>query len=198
MGGKDEKRIRVGLDVDGTLAHSQEAIVNEYNFRTGGSHTKEELDAYAGWSMPITDEEFSELHYTMWKENWERIRPAISERTLSKLVNACDVQILTGIGQECDDGLRYWLGSNFPNTKLGIRYVLSLREKPYLGYDVIFDDADPVAEEFLKTPAKGMKLYLIDQPWNKGRRYEEESSRITRVKSLEQGINHFLASLRKE
>ena len=46
MGYKSVKRIKVGLDVDGTLAHSQEAIVNEYNIRTNGSHTKEELDSH--------------------------------------------------------------------------------------------------------------------------------------------------------
>ena len=194
---KNAKRVRVGLDVDGTLAHSQEAIVDEYNLRTKGSHTKEEFDSYNGWSMPITDEEFSELHYTLWKDNWERIRPAISERTLKKLVNACDVQLLTGIPKECEYGLNSWLGSNFPDTVMEIEYVVSLREKPYLGYDVLFDDADPVADEFIKVHAKGMRLYLIDQPWNKGRRYEEESDRITRVKSLSHGIESLLSELHR-
>ena len=194
---KNAKRVRVGLDVDGTLAHSQEAIVDEYNLRTKGSHTKEEFDSYNGWSMPITDEEFSELHYTLWKDNWERIKPAVSERTLKKLVNACDVQLLTGIPKECGDGLNSWLGSNFPDTVMEIEYVVSLREKPYLGYDVLFDDADPVADEFIKVHAKGMRLYLIDQPWNKGRRYEEESDRITRVKSLSHGIDSLLSELQR-
>jgi 5'(3')-deoxyribonucleotidase len=197
MKGKNVKKIRVGLDVDGTLAHSQEAIVNAYNLRTNGNHTKEELDSHTGWSMPITDEEFSELHYTLWKDDWERIRPAVSERTLSKLISACDVQLLTGIPEACDGGLRSWLGSNFPNTDVKIRYVVSLREKPYLGYDVLFDDADPVADEFLKVPVNGMKLYLIDQPWNKRRRYEEESSRITRVESLSYGIESLLSELQR-
>ena len=197
MKGKNAKRVRVGLDVDGTLAHSQEAIVDEYNLRTKGSHTKEEFDSYTGWSMPITDEEFSELHYTLWKDNWERIKPTVSERTLKKLVNACDVQLLTGIPKECGDGLNSWLGSNFPDTEMKIEYVVSLREKPYLGYDVLFDDAEPVADEFLKVPAKGMRLYLIDQPWNKRRRYEEESDRITRVKSLSHGIGSLLSELQR-
>ena len=194
---KSVKRIKVGLDVDGTLAHSQEAIVNEYNIRTNGSHTKEELDSHTGWSMPITHEEFSELHYTIWKDKWERIKPAVSENALSRLADVCDVQLLTGIPKECDDGLRGWLGSNFPNTAMEIRYVISLREKPYLGYDVIFDDADPVADELIKAPGIGTRLYLIDQPWNKRRRYEEESSRITRVKSLSHGIESLLSELQR-
>ena len=197
MKGKNARRVRVGLDVDGTLAYSQEAIVDEYNLRTKGSHTKEELDSHTGWSMPITDEEFSELHYTLWKDNWERIRPAISERTLKKLVDACDVRLLTGIPRGCGDGLRSWLGSNFPNIDMEIEYVISLREKPYLGYDVLFDDAEPVADEFLKVPAKGTRLYLIDQPWNKRRRYEEESDRITRARSLSHGIDSLLSELQR-
>ena len=194
---KNARRVRVGLDVDGTLAHSQEAIVNEYNNRTKGSHTKEELDSHNGWTMPITYEEFSELHYMLWKDNWERIKPAVSERTLKKLVNACDVQLLTGIPEECGDGLRSWLGSNFPSIDMKIEYVVSLKEKPYLGYDVLFDDAEPVADEFLKVPAKGMRLYLIDQPWNKRRRYEEESDCIKRVMSLSHGIDSLLSELQR-
>ena len=72
-----------------------------------------------------------------------------------------------------------------------------MREKPYLGYDVIFDDADPVADELIKAPGIGTRLYLIDQPWNKRRRYEEESSRITRVKSLSHGIESLLSELQR-
>jgi len=191
------KRIRVGLDVDGTLAYSQEAIVNEYNIRTKSSHTKEELDSHTGWSMPITHEEFSELHDMLWKDKWDRIKPAVSERTLSKLISACEVQLLTGIPEECDDGLRGWLCANFPDIEMRIKYVISLTEKPHLGYDVIFDDAEPVADEFIKVSAKGKRLYLIDQPWNKRRRYEEENSRITRVESLSNGIECLLSELQR-
>ena len=198
-GNRQQARIKVGIDVDGTLAFSQRAIINEYNMKTASGHAIEELDSYIGWSHPITEIEFSDLHFTLWKDNWKRIRPTVSEGQLLRLMEICDAELSTGIPSACDSGLKGWLNANFPNASMEIRYVMHMKEKMHMGYGVIFDDSTPVADEFLNLNAakEGTRLYLIDQPWNRKRRYEEENSGIIRVESIGKGIDHLLSTLRK-
>ena len=190
-----QPRLKIGLDIDGTLAYSHDVILDAYNAIKGSSFSKQDI---RGWGDPneslMTTEEFDMLHGLSWKENWRSILPSVSQEHLERLSNVCSIEILTGIPPQLRDSVKSWLRMNFPEMEFEIMHS-QLTEKPFLGYDILFDDANPVADSFMTNNRKGERLYLMEQPWNRECGYETKDSRIMMVKDLGQGIDHLLSTL---
>jgi 5'(3')-deoxyribonucleotidase len=189
---RSSDRKRVGLDVDGTLAMFHEAFVAEYNAANGTHFTTEAFQSYGKgkWSIPITYPELLATYDKIWRQRWESIRPSVRQSTLKLLVEAHDVDILTYRPPGHEECLRNWLRFYFPRLgpKLNIKITKNAEEKVHTDYDILIDDAPPVAEELIRVGAGSRKLILVEQPWNRNERYEQHSPAITRVKTLKEGI----------
>ena len=186
-----QPRLKIGLDIDGTLAYSHETIIELYNSMNNSSFSKSDI---LGWGDVnfITTDEFDALHHISWKENWRSIRPSISQESLEELSRFCNIEILTGMPNKLRESLESWLELHFPKMRFSIRHA-DLVEKPFLGYDILFDDANPVADSFIRNGNSSDRLYLMEEPWNKDMGYGLRDSRITVVKDLDHGIRHLLS-----
>lgn len=182
-------RKTVGLDMDGTLAASHEAILEEYNAEHGTGYTTEDFNTYSKWRIPMQFPEFASRHYDIWMNRWRKVRPSISPASMGKLVEAHEVDIVTYQSRPgYAEAMRLWCREFFPQVNVKIKITSSADEKAHMGYNVLLDDAPPLAEELIRR--KGLKtvLIMVDQPWNRGENYSEHADRITRVKTLEHGI----------
>ncbi len=191
------ERLKVGIDMDGTLAKSHESIIDAYNSINRTSLSKSDITS---WDDPgtgfMTHEEFNLFHYKAWEERWSDILPYASQDTLTELSESCDVEIVTGIPYSLRESVNSWLRMNFQGMAFEVRHV-QISEKPFLGYDVLFDDANPVAEYFMKNNRKDERLYLIEQPWNKACNYHLMDDRIKVVKDLDSGIRELISDIRR-
>jgi 5'(3')-deoxyribonucleotidase len=184
-------RKKVGLDMDGTLADSYQAILNEYNAHNGTNFEIGAFSSYSNWSMPLTFPEYERRHHDIWTHRWKTIKPSISPASMNLLVAAHSVDIVTcqraGYGyEEC---MQRWLGEFFPGANLTIRITRTANEKAHLGYDVLIDDAPPLAEELIRNGRLKAVLIMVDRPWNARENYEKHRGRIVRAKSLDHGVN---------
>lgn len=184
-----EGRRKIGLDMDGTLAKSHEAIVAEYNAENHTNYTIEDIDSYSNWRIPMAFPEFAARHLDIWMNKWNTVLPSISPATLGQLVEAHEVDVVTYQWRpgyaEC---MQLWFKEFFPKIDIKIRITSSADEKAHLGYDVLLDDAPPLAEELIKNKSLNTVLVMVEQPWNRKENYEEHGHKIIRVKTLDQGI----------
>lgn len=186
-------RKSVSLDIDGTFALVNEAIVSEYNAEHGTSYRVEAFGHWRKWDIPMTFPQFMDRYNEIWGQRCEIIAPTISTLMLSRLMDAHDVEVNT---HRMDDGhepyIRRWLDCYFPGVKLKVNIHKTAEERVHNGYDILFDDGPPVAEEVIRNGNGKPVLFLVERPWNKGERYHLQSPSITPVKTLNDGIERLL------
>jgi hypothetical protein len=197
----NNKPFKVSLDIDGTLALFHNLFVEEYNYEHNTNYTIQDICQYncKGWNIPITTQKFLEMYDSIWIHNWENIKPSISSELLDKFTAIYSTDIITFRPPEHQLYLSNWLNKYFPNNNLNIKYTKSPEEKLYLGYNILFDDANPLAEELIKSKDNSNTiLFLIKQPWNANENYDTKSSNIIKVNNLEEGITKLLLLKSKE
>ena len=169
---KSQKRI--GLDIDDTLALFMGTFLAEYNAKLGSAYTQNDITDWSTWKMPISLDEFVKEHDSIWKNRWQTVKPSVSRDLLFELTEKYHVDILTHRPAEHQPYMRKWLGMYFPKVELGVVCVKSAEEKLHSGYDILFDDGNPLAEELIRNE-KSTKviLYLVEQPWNRNKNYGE-------------------------
>jgi 5'(3')-deoxyribonucleotidase len=177
--------MKVGMDMDGTLARFHDTFIASYNERFGRAYALGDITDWSKWKIPISLPDFIKMHDEIWTLNWRNIAPAVSSNMLSSLTERYDVDILTHRIADHQSCLTDWLGLNFPNLELNLKIVRSAEEKISSGYDILFDDGNPVAEELIrKKDETDVILFLILQPWNKSHDYGGLCSSIIPVESL--------------
>jgi len=60
--GSIQNRKKIGLDIDGTLALFHETLVVEYNRRSNTNHSINDITGWSKRRIPISDNEFFEMH----------------------------------------------------------------------------------------------------------------------------------------
>ena len=183
-------RKRIGMDVDDVLALTCRTIIDLYN-SIHGTHTSiEDLTAWDAdkWKHPMTRPEFTELYNEAWTQKWAKIAPSIPPWVLGRLTDTYEVEITTRRPPEQEVYLRRWLGMYFPGIPVKAQIVDSLDAKLRAGYDIMFDDANHLAEELIKKNDGRTTLFLVDQPWNRSQRYDLRSPDVIGVKTLGAGI----------
>ncbi len=183
---------KVGMDIDGTLALTADAIMKDYNIRTKSNYSANDITGWDSWGMPMPLDEFLHMHDVFWTTRWKEIKPAIKRELFAELADSCELEIITHRPLSHQEHLEAWLDMHFHGIRIPVKCVDSAEKKIHSGKDVLFDDGNPVAEELIRNKGNGPLLYLIDQPWNRNEAYHERSSRIIKVNSLEQGIREFL------
>jgi 5'(3')-deoxyribonucleotidase len=183
-----ELRQKVAIDMDDTLALLKEAWLPVYNVTNGTSFTIDAFKSWSSWDLPATFDEFMNIYHDLWSKSWETIRPSIFKETLKSLSEIHDVDIVSHRPQWHEPYVRSWMNHYFPDVKVNLVLTESSEKKAQLGYDVIFDDGNPLAKALASNGNKSTTLYLVDKPWNSNDLYELQSPRIIRVNSLADGI----------
>ncbi|MEM0138944.1 MAG: hypothetical protein QW100_04420 [Thermoplasmatales archaeon] len=186
----------VGVDIDGTLADFHNVFLEFYNKKHGSNYTLDDICGYRPetWNIPISTQEFLDVHNEIWNDYWKEIKPTVSQEEFKSLVNLYDVEIITQRPIEQSEYVMKWLKKNFNDIHIKVKCVPTVDKKLAYGYSIIFDDANPLAEEILKDEqGDSTILYLITQPWNARQDYERRSDRIVRVSNLKEGIERLLS-----
>ncbi|MDE1865639.1 MAG: hypothetical protein KGH94_03330 [Candidatus Micrarchaeota archaeon] len=184
-------RKRIGMDIDGTLALFHETFIKEYNLRYNSAYAVKDFYSYNKWGIPVSFKEFSEMHDQIWKARWWDVLPAVSAKTLDKLAQNHDLEILTHRPRDHEGPIREWMDFYFPGVKSKIKITDTTQEKAHAKYDVLFDDAPPVAEELIKKGDTSTLLFFVTRPWNQNEHHELKAPNIIRVASLTEGIDLF-------
>ncbi|MGA3020364.1 MAG: hypothetical protein ABSD68_00220 [Candidatus Micrarchaeales archaeon] len=181
--------LRIGMDIDGTLAHFHDVFIQVYNGIHGTNFTKKDITNYDFGKVKMSPGEFPVLHEHVWSTESEAILPAADPVLLKEEVSENKVDILTYRPIEQQPAVQHWLERNYSEIKFDIVIVRKTEDKLYLGYDILHDDASPLAEEILKSnETVSTQLLLVNQPWNMKTKYEQLSEKITRVPDINAGI----------
>ncbi len=164
------RKLKVALDIDGTLADVYSFIINEWNRLSGKSFKISDADDYnpskSKLQMPL--EEFLRIYDDAWNENAMEICPTVTEQELNRFANHFNVEIVTRRSSSTKDSLHKWLKHNFPSLDFKVLLVEHIKDKLKLDHDIIIDDAPQIWTSFHQNdPLTESKwLYAPYRPWN--------------------------------
>ncbi|VVB77307.1 Uncharacterised protein [uncultured archaeon] len=187
----DAAGIRVGIDVDGTAAMTNHAIISAYNELKGTTFT---VNDYNNWDVleskvRMPHDVYYELYNKLWLKEPHRIAPAANPELMARLMGAFDVSASTCRPEEHRAPLSAWFEKNYGFVPK-IDIVRSSSEKLQKGYDVIFEDAPHFIEEHSKVKSAQKPLvFLITNPWNQDCKVPE---RVIRKENLDAAITSLL------
>ena len=196
---QNEKRIKIGIDIDDVLLHSLEDFLKFYNKKFNQKIKREQCvsDKRLHECFGITKEKlillYKEYEQTDNPLNVERIEGA--ERVLSKIKNECDFILITGRPETIEKQTRAVLNKKFPNHNFEVVFTnkdLSIKKNKgdvcvEKGVSLFVEDDWKNALDCAK---KEIHVLLLDKPWNKGVKHKN----ITRVydwKEISEKINRF-------
>ena len=160
---KNRKK-RVAVDVDGTLADVMPMWVKIYNEKYNKNLDYKSITRWEFWSsLGISSREFFRIFSKAWSR-WEDIQP--TEENIAQSIEALNqlylVDIVTGRTKDTLKFVKNWL------QKHRIQYnhfvaVPFWQHKIHLPYDLYIDDSPDLA----KLAARNQKTVLLyNQPWN--------------------------------
>lgn len=175
--------MRIGIDLDETISDSISGIIKLHNEQYGTSLRREDFDHHDfAAALGVSKEEAKKRIDKFFSVTYvKEMPPAVgSLRAIEALkAKGHELYIITGRGRSPEDvaHTEAWLEANFPNVFAGVHYANTLapdgsvetRTKSEiaktLGVEVIIDD---LLEFALECAGAGMKVLLLDRPWNQG------------------------------
>jgi len=191
---------QIAIDVDGTLAKTMEALIEKFNKENNTNHTIDEID---NWDMGVIKvfgslEKFLEMYNELWEEEREKIQPHITREQLKELLEYYDVVVVSNRqDKRHEEFIQKWLKENF-GFDFKIVLVGEILDKINNGnYELIIDDAPPLAEAIVNCNNCSKILILVERPWNKNIIQKIKGENVICVKSTEEAIK-LAIKLRKE
>lgn len=186
--------ITVGLDVDGTLAKTYEPLLHELNKRNHTSYTTEDIaeqNMAKTWSQS-SHSDFMKLYNELWTQRRDVIMPTVEPSLMREFTSKFSITIVTYRPTEHLPCLTDWLYKNYRGIGFTIRITKTPEAKLDGRLDILYDDGNPVADAVVRLGnASRTKLFLIEQPWNRGRGYEDAKGIIS-VPDLSTGMKTLL------
>lgn len=177
-----EKKLKIGLDVDGVLADVIQSWLS-YNNKVRSTILKSEISEWDFWKkFQITKFDFYKELSMCWT-SWQNIPTTennISTATaeLSKLGT---VDIVTAREESTHNHVKNWLESKKIIYKNYVGVMEGL-EKTKLDYDIFIDDSPINAKSMLDG---GKSVILYTQPWN----LTFDDSRAKRIYRLKDAVS---------
>ena len=173
-------KIRIALDLDGTLADIIGSWLKHYNSKNGNRLEYDNISKWDFWvDLGYKPEQFFRELSLCWRE-WRSIKPTEPNLayTIANLARFGKVDIVTARDEESSIYAKLWLKEH------GIKYdkfILVARgsDKAYLDYDLFIDDSPVNAR---KITSNGKKILLYDQPWNR------HLDHVPRIKHLRDAV----------
>lgn len=185
---------RYAVDLDGVLADTVGATLEEFNQVYGTHYTKEDMTSWDFWNI------FPELHDLreskrkdiilrmmdkVWIEGKIKPEPGAAEFMNEQMTREPQTDILTGRGKKTPDAaIVSWLSQH----DIPYRRIVRSRgsgDKVFFGYDVYIDD-NPHLVMDIKDRWTQKRAFLVDQPWNHG--FVLKSPRVKRVRDLREAL----------
>jgi len=177
------RKKRVAVDVDGTLANVMPMWVKVYNEEYNKNLDYRSIKKWAFWSdLGLSTREFFRIFSKAWSR-WEEIKPMEENvgESMKILHKLCSLDVVTG---RTKDTLRYvknWLEKHQISYNRFVA-VSSWRRKIYLPYDYYIDDSPDLA----RLAARREKMVLLyNQPWNAE---IKEGAWVKRINNLSEAI----------
>jgi uncharacterized HAD superfamily protein len=167
----------IGIDVDDVLVEYVKAFLRFYNERNKTNLTYEDFTNIS--NSVDKDNSFFNSNYFKDMEICWGARTVIKE-----LAKKNNLFIVTARQKEWKEHTDQFIQKNFPNCFKGIFYAADIhgggkkKAEIYDGMDIVIEDNKGHALECAKS---GMKVFLIERPWNIG----VENENITRVSRWE-------------
>jgi uncharacterized HAD superfamily protein len=188
--------VKVGIDLDGTLVEYQEAVVKflnaEYSTKYRISNVKRD-DCYDILGANPVSRAFKLKEFYKFSHSLSKISPTngAKKTILSLKKEGYELYVVTSRFIGFSSGTRKWLYKNFGKkafTKIMFSKVLSSYSSKFkvfkyrrLGVSIVIEDSPYVAE---RCAHMGIKVLLIDKPWNKGLKLEG----VKRVADLREAL----------
>ena len=194
-------RMRIGIDMDDVVADSMDAIIRMNNEKYGTSLKKENI-----WSYHFRDvigitreEELKRLEAVFAEDQRVTLRPMEGAIEAITALKHAGHELYVVTARPLTDALQTerWLDHRFPKAFAGVHYAnlnevdgVIVRKKSAvckeLGIELMIDDN---MKNALDCASAGIRVFLFDQPWNKGELY----AGVARVHSWEEIVKKIAA-----
>lgn len=172
-----KKELRIGIDVDGTLADYPGEVIKFLNKKYKKQYRFSDImqeDCYNLLGNPFS-RAVKLTKFYFYSNRLMNISPvAGSQKAVEKLKQQNKLFIVTSRFSGFSSSSLRWLDNNFgKNTfeKMQFSHILTIYSKKFkarkyldLDVDFVVEDSPYVAEECSKL---GIKVFLLDYPWNK-------------------------------
>ncbi|NPE27187.1 hypothetical protein HNV12_04265 [Methanococcoides sp. SA1] len=180
---ENKKKIKIAIDIDEVLAEQLESVVEFYKQETGVFIPKEKFSSYNWWeTWGISKEEAIGVD-GRFKESdmFESLRVVEgSIEAIEKLNKDNSLVVITARPSDFENKTLGWLGENYGDSFDEVLHssdfhVENGEQKSKvefckdLGVDLIIEDN---LEYSLKCAEGGIKVLLLDKPWNQGDLHE--------------------------
>jgi len=186
-----ENKPAIGVDVDGTLSKTVEALLEKVNERNNTNYVVENITDYEKDLSRIFGswEKVLEKYDELWGREIERISPHVTLEDLIELAKHYRVIIVTNRGDEKHkEFVREWLKRNF-GLEFEIILVGKMEDKIKLkDYELIIDDSPLLAGAIKNNPETKKVLLLVERPWNRTACREADNEKIFCVESTKEAI----------
>jgi uncharacterized HAD superfamily protein len=168
--------MRIGIDIDGTLADFQENLLLHHNQKNGTSFQKKDITMYDmttlfGWKKEEATKKFNEFYQTPLFQDLPIIDGA--KEAIEKLSQKHELVIVTARPPELEEMTEKWLDENF--GELFSEYIITTtyqkRGKHIPKAKICMDKKiSCMIEDSLhfsfECAALGIRVFLLDRPWN--------------------------------
>ena len=173
------KKLKVGIDLDGTLCNTPEMIEKGVLEKGYKCHNETYFISIHGIndSKDIILEIIDDLFYN----KMDSIVPYDEHIhvTMKELSIVADISIITARREEFMDVTQTWLDKYIPDTKVDLIHVRSSKKPQFIkdnGYCCLVEDRLRTANQVARM---GIKAYLINKRWNMNRRTDKNIIRIS-------------------
>jgi uncharacterized HAD superfamily protein len=174
--------MRIGIDFDDVVADSSTAIIEIHNKTHATSFKKDDFRDYLWENIwgGTREDRIKEIDKFLTADQSRTISPiAGSFRAIEELkMKGHELYIITGRGDKHIEQTELWIRNNFPNVFDGIYYTNSQMKSETCknnGVKVLIDDNPEVALECAKD---GIRVFIFDQPWNRGCSFPANVERV--------------------
>ncbi len=190
-----ERKQRIALDMDDTLADTLSVVISRINRERGMSLTKAD---FKDWHMASLQKEHGlsweytyGIYHKVWVEEWESIPALASNGLLAEASKRFSIDIVTSRSEGSIRYCKEWLGRHYRDIEFGgIVRAESVHEKALLDYDVYIDDGPTLADALIEANLPGRRMLIMDQVYN--RHVKEDSHMITRVRDVNEALGLML------
>ncbi|MEK6741915.1 MAG: hypothetical protein AABX91_00455 [Nanoarchaeota archaeon] len=168
---------KIAVDIDGVLADYQISFVEFYNKRNGKNFSIQNLIGHDFWlSFGISKEKAEkEIIDFFSSEKFKKLSPVTDSQDAIKLLAQKNIlSIVTARPDFVRETTLEWLDAHFPNIFSEIHFTSQFggngpREKKSdfcldYNYEIIIED---IVEHANECAEKGIKVFLLNRPWNK-------------------------------
>jgi 5'(3')-deoxyribonucleotidase len=154
----------IGIDVDDVLVEYVRAFLRFYNEKNKSNLSYEEFNNISN-SVDKDNSFFNSNYFRGIEICWG------ARTVIKKLAEKNNLFIVTARQKEWKEFTDKFIQENFPNCFKGVFYAGDVhgggkkKAEIYEGMDMIIEDNKGHALECAK---RGMKVFLIERPWNKG------------------------------